>query len=364
MQAHRRPHPEITRERRAVATTGARGDLGPHTPGQFHRLPGAVRVGADADHTGDPGEHRVGEQRRELVSFGPVPVLEMTVRIDPAGARRPADAGAAVIRAVAGTAAPPFSTLQAAGVAPPRGVAGRRSIPGLAVEPEPPPDLLARAAASPAPTSSATIRSDSRALPSTASTAGPARPSTARPPRARRSSRGSSRHVASSATWGARAPTPRSLRCDAQRRHAQRAGCRGRRRGPTPPHLRPDHRCHAGQQIARDCWPDPRCTGRRCPRRRSRRRVRRACRAGGGTGTASTPKSAVRSRGAIWLARLATSSRPTRGASRGPSSCAGGSMPAAMHMAGHQTQWNRMMSLPRRWWTDGHHASKRAGSAP
>ena len=37
-------------------------------------------------------------------------------------------------------------------------------------------------------------------------------------------------------------------------------------------------------------------------------------------------------------------------------------MPAAMHMAGHQTQWNRMMSLPIRWCTCGHHGSKRSGS--
>ena len=34
-------------------------------------------------------------------------------------------------------------------------------------------------------------------------------------------------------------------------------------------------------------------------------------------------------------------------------------MPAAMHMAGHHTQWNRMISLPIRWWTAGHHSSNR-----
>ena len=35
-------------------------------------------------------------------------------------------------------------------------------------------------------------------------------------------------------------------------------------------------------------------------------------------------------------------------------------MPAAMHMAGHHTQWKRMISLPIRWWTAGHQASKRS----
>ena len=39
-------------------------------------------------------------------------------------------------------------------------------------------------------------------------------------------------------------------------------------------------------------------------------------------------------------------------------------MPAAMHMAGHHTQWNRMISLPIRWCTWGHHVSKRSSSRP
>ena len=39
-------------------------------------------------------------------------------------------------------------------------------------------------------------------------------------------------------------------------------------------------------------------------------------------------------------------------------------MPAAMHMAGHHTQWNLMISLPMRWCTAGHHSSNRASSSP
>ena len=37
-------------------------------------------------------------------------------------------------------------------------------------------------------------------------------------------------------------------------------------------------------------------------------------------------------------------------------------MPAAMHMAGHHTQWNRMISLPIRWWTAGHHGLEPSAS--
>ena len=40
----------------------------------------------------------------------------------------------------------------------------------------------------------------------------------------------------------------------------------------------------------------------------------------------------------------------------------GGSMPAAMHMAGHQTQWNLRMSLPIRWWAAPQRASNTAAS--
>ena len=43
---------------------------------------------------------------------------------------------------------------------------------------------------------------------------------------------------------------------------------------------------------------------------------------------------------------------------------AGGSMPAAMHMAGHHTQWNFKMSLPMRWWAAPHHAEKSSPSSP
>ena len=39
-------------------------------------------------------------------------------------------------------------------------------------------------------------------------------------------------------------------------------------------------------------------------------------------------------------------------------------MPAAMHMAGHQTQWNLRMSLPIRWWAAPQRASNAAGSLP
>ena len=39
-------------------------------------------------------------------------------------------------------------------------------------------------------------------------------------------------------------------------------------------------------------------------------------------------------------------------------------MPAAMHMAGHQTQWNLRMSLPMRWWAAPQRAANLAGSPP
>ena len=43
---------------------------------------------------------------------------------------------------------------------------------------------------------------------------------------------------------------------------------------------------------------------------------------------------------------------------------AGGSIPAAMHIAGHHTQWKRMMSLPIRWCTAGHSEANRSSSTP
>ena len=42
----------------------------------------------------------------------------------------------------------------------------------------------------------------------------------------------------------------------------------------------------------------------------------------------------------------------------------GGSSPAASSIAGHHTQWNRMISLPMTWCTFGHHASNRSRSTP
>ena len=39
-------------------------------------------------------------------------------------------------------------------------------------------------------------------------------------------------------------------------------------------------------------------------------------------------------------------------------------MPAAMHMAGHQTQWNFRMSLPIRWCAAPHRAANVASSEP
>ena len=43
--------------------------------------------------------------------------------------------------------------------------------------------------------------------------------------------------------------------------------------------------------------------------------------------------------------------------------CAGGSIPAAMHIAGHHTQWKRRISLPTRWCTTGHHLATSSSSA-
>ena len=74
--------------------------------------------------------------------------------------------------------------------------------------------------------------------------------------------------------------------------------------------------------------------------------------------------SAASSTGEIWLkALLAIFFPPTR---RKPCTTyeAGGSIPAAMHMAGHHTQWKRMMSLPIKWHTNGHHFSNRSASVP
>ena len=93
---------------------------------------------------------------------------------------------------------------------------------------------------------------------------------------------------------------------------------------------------------------------------------------------ASTPKSSVRASGEISVSRTG---RPPSSPAARPSSVlesfspptssqpctktlAGGSMPAAMHMAGHHTQWNRRISLPIRWWTAGHQWAKRCSSSP
>ena len=43
---------------------------------------------------------------------------------------------------------------------------------------------------------------------------------------------------------------------------------------------------------------------------------------------------------------------------------AGGPMAAAMHMAGHHTQWKRRISLAMMWCTPGHHLANSASSAP
>ena len=146
----------------------------------------------------------------------------------------------------------------------------------------------------------ATIRSTSRASPSTASTAGPGSAfHGSAASRAALVSR-TSRQVASSASLGAiRVP-----------------GAGGRRRRPRPPTAasgldgsrgRPDARRTSlpprwppGPAGCPGCWPGRRCSGRPCPRRRSRRRARRPGRAGSGSGSRRPRTSATRSAGAIW----------------------------------------------------------------
>ena len=39
-------------------------------------------------------------------------------------------------------------------------------------------------------------------------------------------------------------------------------------------------------------------------------------------------------------------------------------MPADISIAGQYTQWKRMISLPMRWCTAGHHVSNRSSSVP
>ena len=108
------------------------------------------------------------------------------------------------------------------------------------------------------------------------------------------------------------------------------------------------------------CWPGRRCSGRRCPRPRSPRP----------TPEGDVPQQVVADRihpvvGGELARRdlvhagvghlLAAQQQPAVDLDVGR-----GSMPAAMHMAGHHTQWNRMISLPIRWWTAGHQASNRS----
>ena len=132
--------------------------------------------------------------------------------------------------------------------------------------------------------------------------------------------------------------------------------------GPMPPHLLPDDRRDARQQVAEVVGEigvvpgDEALVGEvavgaerhlahEVVAERRRRRCRRRAR-----------------RGRSGSARVLDIFSPPTSSHPWTMKCAGGSMPAARHIAGHQTQWKRMMSLPIRWWTAGHHFAKRSGS--
>ena len=279
---------------------------------------------------------------------------------------RVADGAVTVSLACAGgTAVRAFSTGRPAGVAAPvprRRAAGWSS--GRPVEPEPAPDLRRRCRASPATTRRATIRSTSSALPRTASTAGPGSAFHGSVASSSALVSRMSRQVASRAEVGlARRPTPRRPRRRPLGAH-RREPAVGIGGGPDAAALRADHRRHPGQQVAEVVGQVGVVAGRDAL-------VGEVAVAAEGDVAQQVVADGVDAevvgevgRRDLVDARTWTSSRPDTSSHPCTSTWAGGSMPAAMHMAGHHTQWNRMMSLPIRWCTAGHHASNRSGSSP
>jgi hypothetical protein len=202
------------------------------------------------------------------------------------------------------------------------------------------------------------MRNASSALPSTASTAGPGSAFHGSVASSSAFVSRMSRHVASRARWGCPSAHATVASATTGRRHRRQravgigAGPRSRRtssRPPSPP----------GTPGCRGCWPDRRCSGRDAlvgevavrPERRVAQQV---------VAEPRRRRSLDQVAGAIWLSLDLDIFSPRDEQPPVHQRWAGGSIPAAMHMAGHHTQWNRMMSLPIRWCTAGHHASKRA----
>ena len=210
----------------------------------------------------------------------------------------------------------------------------------------------------------ATIRSASRASPSTASTAGP----------------GSAFHGSCGFERGVglpdeppgrleglarRDPVPGGGRVGVHRRgHRRPAGCRGTGRAPPPPHLPRHHRGHPGEEVAEIVGEvgvvpgDHALVGevavgaeRLVPQEVVAEAVDTECRhqigrcdlVEGRLGHLLAADQQV----AVDVDRL----RRVRS-------------PAAMSSAGQYTQWKRRMSLPIRWWTAGHQRSNRSRSSP
>ncbi|GBD30498.1 hypothetical protein HRbin32_01605 [bacterium HR32] len=73
--------------------------------------------------------------------------------------------------------------------------------------------------------------------------------------------------------------------------------------------------------------------------------------------------SCAASMGSMTLPKVLLILWPSRVRKPCTSTCCGGTSPALASMAGHRREWNRLMSLPMRWWA-GHQARKPASSRP
>ena len=171
MQAHGRPHPELRGYGR-TRRLRARGDRQASPTDQLHGLAGGVGIGADTHQAAHPGLGRFRQHREQLDALGPVVVLDMAVRVDPAGEANPTRATTTLTRFVGGTTAapsPPGRRRDSRPRRPRRAGAGRRGAPRDPRRRQ----ISALVSGIAGDTRSATIRNASRALPSTPDTAGP-----------------------------------------------------------------------------------------------------------------------------------------------------------------------------------------------